>query len=483
MEKYIYPNDREKVKLITDSLIIDDILEFIELNLDFVKNTPYVYNNILRIIFDSDNVELMSQIFELTVKYRIRSLSPYIIKHQKEFEEYLKNNTTKQETIDFLMKCSIVYDLDPDFLAELYNKQLKELLPVEKALKPRQHKIIDIIAAKIDNPTPLIKIMPDSKPIHLHFNLAEKPDENSMKFYATKFSKDLNFNVFVALNQGLIEKLYNAYYSGYQKIAKPEKESIFDFVRMIMLSENNFKNVIQNQDISAIEVKRLISIVSLFKSPKINHFKNFYSNYFKEETLKWNKVYSLFVNNRNNHQQITDFLTKLNLTEETAYNYFLRNKFFDKKQKTTLIQILDLYYGKGLRVIDIVDMISEMSERELTIDRILEEKEIEKKTFMDLYQRAAKTNPALYDFIANNLKKNQLRGFKKVVRLGYMVLNSNISSLEEYNLKVQGYSFDKLLNSLQGTELYELLVLKANSWPDYVVVDAISIKPVAPINT
>ena len=483
MEKYVYPNDREKVKLITDSLTVDNIIEFIELNPNFVKNTPYVYNNLLKLLLNYDNFELMNQVFELIVKYRIKSLSLYIISHQKEFEEYLKNNAAKQETIDFLMKCAIVYDLSPDFLAELYNKQLKEILPVEKTFKEKQHKIIDIIASKIENPSPLIKIMPDSKPIHLRFNLAEKPNENSMEFYVTKYFKTLDFNAFFAQNQALIEKLYNAYYAGYQKIAKPEKESIFDFIRMIMLSENNFKNVIQNQDISAKEVRRLVGIVSLFSSPKVNQFKEFYSNYFREQTLKWNKVYALFVNNRNNYQQIADFLTQLNLTEETAYNYFLRNKFFDKKQKTTLIQILDLYYGKGLRVIDVVDIISEMAERELTIDKILEEKEIEKKIFMDLYHRTAKSNPALYEFIANNLKKNQIRGFKKIIRLGYMVLNSNISSLEEYNQKIQTYTFDSLLKTLQGTELYELLLIKANTWSDYISTDSINVKSISSINT
>lgn len=104
----------------------------------------------------------------------------------------------------------------------------------------------------------------------------------------------------------------------------------------------------------------------------------------------------------------------------------------------------------------------------MTIDEILKEKEIPKKVFYEIYRKASEDNPILYQYIFESLSKNKRRGYLKLIRLGYKVLNTSIISIDEYNEKFGNViSFSELVSSLENTSLYQELLDKANKWEDF----------------
>jgi len=100
-----------------------------------------------------------------------------------------------------------------------------------------------------------------------------------------------------------------------------------------------------------------------------------------------------------------------------------------------------------------------MESREITIDEILKEKEIDKKYFYKIYEEAKTNNPLLFNYIKDSLELNKIRGFKKFISRGYTILNSKFKLLSEYEsfYDINIYEF---IENYSGTELYEKLLNK-----------------------
>ena len=445
----------------------EEVTKCILLHISAITKDSKLEQKIAELVLEFGESINHNELFAIIIKYKLNLFESYILKYEDLFQNYLENNATKEEVITFLLSNPISYSLRKSFLEKLYDTHLKGIIQHEEHSTNISQNIFDVIHQP-ENNYPMVKIKPDSKPIHLRFDMSERPNENNMLYYYKHDDGDPDFYVYFARYQSLVEKLYNDYYKSYQKIAKPENESLYDFIKAILFSKTNFKNVVLNNNYSAMEIRQLMHALSTYNHPKTAEVQQFYNNFFKQETLKWNQIYSWFINNRQNGDLISERLTAYKLTEETAYNFFLKNKFLDKFQKTNLIGVLDYHFGKGLRLIDIIDLLEEMSAKELTIDEILEEKDIEKGTFMKLYRRSAEQNPDLYSFIAEKLQKNKIRGFKKMIKLGYSILSSNASSFAEYNQKYPNCSIEEVMKALRRTELYKPIMLKVRSWPDYI---------------
>ena len=408
-----------------------------------------------------------NELFAIIIKYKLNSFEPYILRYEALFQNYLETNATNEDVITFLLSNPISNSLRKSFLEKIYNTHLKDIIQHEEHSTNVSQNIFDDIHQP-ENNYPMVKIKSDSKPIHLRFDMSERPNENTMSYYYKHDYGDPDFYIYFARYQSLVEKLYNDYYKSYQKIAKPENESLYDFIKAILFSKTNFKNVVLNNNYSVMEIRQLMRALPTYNHPKAAEVQQFYNSFFQQEALKWNKIYSWFINNRQNGDLISERLTAYKLTEETAYNFFLKNKFLNKFQKTNLIGVLDYHFGKGLRLIDIIDLLEEMSTKELTLDEILVEKDIEKGTFMKLYRRSAEQNPDLHNFIAVKLRENKIRGFKKMIKFGHSILSSDASSFEEYNQKYPDCSIEEVLKALRRTELYKPIMLKVRSWPDYI---------------
>ena len=451
-------------KLITEKP--EEFLQCMLLNIAAIKKDSKLKQKIVELVLEFGESINHNELFVIILKHELNVFEPYILRYETLFQKFLENNATDEVVISFLFSSPIVPSLNKNFLQNLIRKHLKDVIPYEDLNYFPPKNLLGAVPLP-ENSSPMVKIKPNSKPIHLRFCMREQPDENPMYYYY-KSNDESDFYCYFAQYRRLVEKLYNTYYMSYQKNAKAENESLYDFIGAILFSKNNFKNVVFNSDYSAVEIRQLLGALSSYNHPKKAEIKQFYTDFLTQESLKWNKICSWFINNRQNSELISERLATYKLTEETAYNFILKNKFLSKLQKTDLIGVLDYHFGKGLRLIDIIELLEEMCDKELTLDEILVEKDIEKGTFMKLYHRSAEQNPDLYSFIAEKLQKNKIRGFKKMIKLGYSILSSDASSFAEYNQKYPNHSIEEVLKALRPTELYEPIMIKAHSWPDYI---------------
>ena len=249
------------------------------------------------------------------------------------------------------------------------------------------------------------------------------------------------------------------YFKNYIKISPPEKQNIKDFIDYLLLNKKTFIGIINNMNFTISEVDQFISLKQYLSIENQNKFDEFFKIYQKNERERWIEIHNELVKNPKEKSQI---LAKYNLDNDNSYKIVLENKFINKDIKSYILENMNL---NCLRVIDIIELIDEMQEKKLTIDEMLKEKDISKKSFDKLYNECLKKNPFLYNYIKDGLSKNKKRGFYKLIKLGYVVLKSDLKTEEEYNEKFLNIiEFEKLRSSLINTELREKLDELYNSW-------------------
>lgn len=176
--------------------------------------------------------------------------------------------------------------------------------------------------------------------------------------------------------------------------------------------------------------------------------------------------------NKKDDKKLLYILKQYGLNEKNIYNFIINNKYLDKKMKEALYLVIETYYGKAITLLDMIDLIDEMLDKELSLDEmfrdniVLKEKVISKKLFYQIYNDAYENNPFLYEYIKSALDENKRRGFKKMLKLGNIILSTPIGSLEEYNALSPKYSPQEILIYLKGTDLYPRLLEKFKNISD-----------------
>ena len=106
----------------------------------------------------------------------------------------------------------------------------------------------------------------------------------------------------------------------------------------------------------------------------------------------------------------------------------------------------------------IFEMLEEMNSRNISLDNILNERNIDKAAFESLYREAKELNPILYRYMKDSLNAKRIE-LEFFIENGYQVLNSTITSIEKYEKKIGKNIFD-FINQYKETELYDLLINK-----------------------
>lgn len=72
----------------------------------------------------------------------------------------------------------------------------------------------------------------------------------------------------------------------------------------------------------------------------------------------------------------------------------------------------------------------------------------------------------LFDYIKDSLEINKLRGFRKFISRGYIILKSIFNDLSEFEEKYKITIYD-FIKEYKGTELYDKLVDKFSKITDF----------------
>lgn len=257
-------------------------------------------------------------------------------------------------------------------------------------------------------------------------------------------------------NSNLINKLYKIYGQSYEeKITKNDssKGNIVDFIRA-MIDSNVLENIYKSNLYNINDIKFLESILSFYEVRFVKITEDRIKKYVEQYRLINLNLYNNFIVSKDNKEELKKLLDKYKITEINAFEFVKSNKYWSALQKRTLIEIFSSYFNINIiRVIDILKILEEMERRNLNLTEILEEKEIDRGTFLRIYNESKESNPLLYELISENLKNSQKRGYFKLIKLGYKILDTDIKSVEEYNSKFN-ISIERVLGSLSNTELY-----------------------------
>lgn len=388
---------------------------------------------------------------DITSLYGDNENNYYIKRHMEEFKKYLLEidyNINLKEGYNYLKK-NYSEELDNEYCLKLY-KNYPRLFYLDDQFK--------LIAKSIKNKSEKIKLYND-KEINLVYHDYDIYNDIPVGIITKNGNIKDPFLLEYLRKNDLFVKLYKMYFKNYIKISPPEKQNIKDFIDYLLLNKKTFIRIINNVNFTISEVDQFISLKQYLSIENQNKFDEFFKIYQKNEREKWIEIHNELVRNSKEKNQI---LEKYNLDNDNSYKIILGNKFINKDIKSYILENMNL---NCLKVIDIIDLIDEMQEKNLTIDEILKEKNISKESFTKLYNESLKNNPFLYDYIKNGLSKNKKRGFYKLIKLGYVVLKSDLKTEEEYNEKfLNVIEFEKLRASLINTELKIKLDELYNSW-------------------
>lgn len=435
-------------------------IEFLnEENFTFAINNEKMYNYLKQLMemgytFDK-NKRLM---FSMIVHFDLDS--KYIADNYDEFLQYLFKYKAvmspvhdKNSFVSYLLKNFHVSDTT---LMKLYKND---------PLLCKYFDIFKLVALEIENKSPLIPLDESGKEVHVRYHQYDLYDGVPVreKISSSVRSAD-SFEQRFLVENTLVAKLYKKYYKSYMK--QNGKGNLKNFIASILFNFNNFQNVINDDEFTVANVESLRCFIYCFDENLRVKFDENYKKYMQSMKQYYFNIYNNIIKNKDEPEILGKILNNAGFTVQNAYSKILNNKFLDQKMKTALLQIVGVYYGDAIQVIDIINILDEMLDRKITLDEILKEKNIEKNAFKKIYEESTLDNPILYEYIKDTLSKNKRRGYAKCIKLGYLILNSDIGSYEEYNSKFPKYDLFSLLESLKQTELYKKLNEKIKNWED-----------------
>jgi len=373
--------------------------------------------------------------------------------------DYLRTDEYRDMLEYFIFKLKVFND-DIDIVLAMVKKRGYFLKLASKRLKDND----DVVLTAVKNNSSALqyaseRLRNDKEFIHKVLKIKT----SALHYIGDKISNDEEFKYFNILNFELVEKLKRRYYKEYvEKIVSKDKtkDNVIDFYKT-MLKSNVLLDIFSSSYYTINEVKSIDRSLEIFdlKTKKILSEK--IKTIIEKNIHNSVKLFNEFVSCKEQKEKMDNLLEKNNLNKDTFIQFVLKNKYFDKTQKTSLLSIIFQIYdvSKVVRVSDIFELLDEMESREITIDEILKEKEIDKKYFYKIYEEAKTNNPLLFNYIKDSLELNKIRGFKKFISRGYTILNSKFKLLSEYEsfYDINIYEF---IENYSGTELYEKLLNK-----------------------
>lgn len=274
------------------------------------------------------------------------------------------------------------------------------------------------------------------------------------------------FELFNNPENTLVEKLKKYYYKSYKEkvVSKyPDRDNDISFYKTI-INSNVLDEICKSNEYTVHDHKLIReTAVDIFDNP--NNAQSFLNKLTQREEyyrMFYIKVFNDFQSCVNkDKEKLYDLLEKCNLNENNINSFILLNKYYDADIKKRFIEIINILFDKEkiMTVYDIFEILEEMTIRNLTIDQILYEKEIDKSTFDQIYKNAKENNPILFYYIKDSLELNKIRGFKKFIRKGYLVLKMNFDSIEQFEEKIKTNIY-KFINEYKSTELYDKILNK-----------------------
>lgn len=448
-----YPNNKS---IPLECLINEDYNDLVTTNKIYTQELQNIYNCYYR--FDK-NIDLM---FTFIVFTKDLSKKNYIKENISQFKKFIITASSKT-TNNNIIRMIYQYLVESEIIALFSEEDLKLLYQANIYYWSLNKKIFKEVALKIENKSPMIRLNNQEKTlVHIRYQDYDLYKGTPAKLQASLKHKD--FLKYFLFHNTLIYKLYNMYYTAYQKaiLKNSAKDNLYDFIKCMLLP-NNLIKIYKNPNISRLEIKKLLQFKDYY-GEKIQEGIELVQEKCRQKSLA---THNLIVKYHTNQQEIDKVLDYLNFTKSTIYTFVLEDKSLYVLEKEAILNILITYYQDSIRLTDILSIIEESIVKDTTYFEIIREKEIPLKPFSILYNNTAAKNPILSEGIFKNWDEKTRKEYLKLLNFGYQVLESSIASLEEYQQLPNVVEINALIASLDGTYLAKQLLDKVSKWPDY----------------
>lgn len=405
-------------------------------------------------------------VFSMTILSEDDRKVEYLEEHLEEFKKFVIEEVSRATYLggyikiccDYLKKTNLIAQFSKEELLLMYQKNTSYYLFFSEAFKE--------VVKNYENKSPTIYLDSTKKEkVHIRYHSHQLIDGVPFNHY-TKYKMErndrLSFKNLFLYNNGAIAQLYSMYYKTYQKESK-EEGNLSDFIGYLFKTKN-ILSIYNNPNISVATIHDLEQFLP-FYDKKIQQGVSLV----KEELRKRNLTfYNALVVAKEEKEKLSQTLLKFGLREETIHSFLLQNKFLDKNKKEGLLTIINRHFGNCFKVIDILSIIDEAKSRKVSLDTVLEEKEISKKAFQKMYEDAEEDNPILYQCMSNMMPGMERKRLMKMIRFGYHIVSQDITSIQDYHEKFpESPSYYDLIKGLQDTSVASRLIEKANAFEDF----------------
>lgn len=359
---------------------------------------------------------------------------------------------------DYLKKSNLIDQFSKEELFRMYQKNISYYVFLPDVFKET--------VEKFENKSPTIYLDATKKEkVHIQYSSHQLiegfPFEHYIR-YQIRNEERLRFKNLFLYNNRTIASLYSMYYKNYQKELK-EEGNLYDFIGYFFHPKKMI-SIYNNPNISVATVNDLEQFLPCYDK-KVQQGVALV----KEELRKRNlALYNSFVGAKDEKEKFDKILLQTGLKEENIYSFIVQNKFLDKKKKEGLLAIVRNHFGEGYSIYDILSIIDEAKSRKVLLDDVLEEKEISKNAFREMYQYAEEDNPILYQCMFDAMPEVERRKYMNYLQFGCHVACNAVKSIEEYKASFpKSPTYYDLIKKLQDTTIAQKLMEKANTFEDF----------------
>lgn len=443
-----------------EALSHKDFHDFSRTSLKSAYRLKKIYDNYYP--FDQ-NQKLVFSIFLLTEDYEKLD---YIKENLEAFKKFVVEEVSRANYLSGYIKICCSYLQEADFIRYFSKEELDKMYQKNTSYYRYLPEVFQETVSKFENKSPMIYLdSTEKEKVHVRYlphQLIEGVPFDYHIRYNIERGKRLDFKNLYLYNNESMSQFYLMYFKEYQK-GLENKGNLFDFIGYLFQTKP-LVSLYNNPNISVGSIHELEQFLP-FYDKKVQQNVSLAKKELEKRNLAF---YNSLVMVKDNKEKLVHVLEQNGLKEETMYSFIIQNKFLDRKKKDGLFTILKDHFESDFIAYDILSIIDEAKCRHLSLDKVLEEKEISKSTFHKMHQAADAKNPILSQNTFENLQRKERKSFLQLMRFGRHIASTNIKSMEEYGTKFPNSpSYYDLIEGLQDTSIAEKLMEKANTFEDF----------------
>ena len=283
------------------------------------------------------------------------------------------------------------------------------------------------------------------------------------------------------LGSSIYDKLRRRFGNSFDAKFPDKKDDKFFFIYK-MLSSNPLESIYTNEEFTIPDTRFVQAFLNYIDSDEklkeqypTKEIRKTIDLIVEKKSIIANELFRAIFNNKQDDQAMKEMTEAMGYTKSNFFDKVKKNKYWDKEQKNELLIAFSQYFKTNtvITVYDIIDLLEEMEERALTKEEILKEHNMDPKYFEKLYKDLESTNHELFELIRNKLKNNSLRGFKKLLKLYYAIMNSKITDPDKF-LERFKRTPEEAIKFFEYTEFASEISKKILSWykPDTTELDS-----------